>query len=77
MCLSLILLQFRIYILICVFLLSFSLLYQVGLLNADGYYDSLLALFDKGVEEGFIRDTARHIVITAETAAELIEKMEV
>ncbi|KAL9367768.1 hypothetical protein Peur_038967 [Populus x canadensis] len=48
----------------------------VGLLNADGYYDSLLALFDKGVEEGFIRDTARHIVITAETAAELIEKME-
>ncbi|KAH8520077.1 hypothetical protein H0E87_001513 [Populus deltoides] len=49
----------------------------VGLLNADGYYDSLLALFDKGVEEGFIRDTARHIVITAETAAELIEKMEV
>ena len=49
----------------------------MGLLNADGYYDSLLALFDKGVEEGFIRDTARHIVITAETAAELIEKMEV
>jgi predicted Rossmann-fold nucleotide-binding protein len=77
MCLSLILLQFRIYILIGVFLLSFSLLYQVGLLNADGYYDSLLSLFDKGVEEGFIRDTARHIVITAETAAELIEKMEV
>ncbi|KAJ6750876.1 hypothetical protein OIU85_001416 [Salix viminalis] len=48
----------------------------VGLLNADGYYNSLLALFDKGVEEGFIKDTARDIVITAETAAELIEKME-
>ncbi|KAF9665711.1 hypothetical protein SADUNF_Sadunf16G0152100 [Salix dunnii] len=48
----------------------------VGLLNADGYYNSLLALFDKGVEEGFINDTARDIVITAETAAELIEKME-
>jgi predicted Rossmann-fold nucleotide-binding protein len=49
----------------------------VGLLNVDGYYNSLLALFDKGVEEGFINDTARHIVVIAETAAELIKKMEV
>ncbi|KAF2293566.1 hypothetical protein GH714_002854 [Hevea brasiliensis] len=48
----------------------------VGLLNVDGYYNSLLALFDKGVEEGFIKDTARHIVVIAETAAELIKKME-
>jgi hypothetical protein len=69
--------QFRIYFLIGVFHLSFSLFYQVGLLNVDGYYNSLLALFDKGVEEGFINDTARHIVVIAETAAELIKKMEV
>ncbi|XP_043814172.1 cytokinin riboside 5'-monophosphate phosphoribohydrolase LOG1 isoform X1 [Manihot esculenta] len=48
----------------------------VGLLNVDGYYNSLLALFDKGVEEGFIEDNARHIVVIAETAAELIKKME-
>ncbi|KAJ6670873.1 LOG FAMILY PROTEIN YJL055W [Salix viminalis] len=48
----------------------------VGLLNVDGYYNSLLALFDKGVEEGFITDTARHIVVIAETVAELIKKME-
>ncbi|OAY40001.1 cytokinin riboside 5'-monophosphate phosphoribohydrolase LOG1 [Manihot esculenta] len=48
----------------------------VGLLNVDGYYNSLLSLFDKGVEEGFIKDTARHIVVIAETAAELIKKME-
>ncbi|KAB5541028.1 hypothetical protein DKX38_014002 [Salix brachista] len=48
----------------------------VGLLNVDGYYNSLLALFDKGVEEGFIKDSARHIVVIAETAAELIKKME-
>ncbi|KDP43483.1 hypothetical protein JCGZ_16770 [Jatropha curcas] len=48
----------------------------VGLLNVDGYYNSLLALFDKGVEEGFINDTARHIVVIADTAAELIKKME-
>lgn len=50
---------------------------QVGLLNVDGYYNSLLALFDKGVEEGFIEDPARHIVISADTAEELIKKMEV
>ncbi|XP_077238625.1 cytokinin riboside 5'-monophosphate phosphoribohydrolase LOG1-like [Tasmannia lanceolata] len=48
----------------------------VGLLNVDGYYNSLLALFDKGVEEGFIKDSERHIVVSAETAEELIRKME-
>ncbi|KAI4323416.1 hypothetical protein L6164_023024 [Bauhinia variegata] len=48
----------------------------VGLLNVDGYFNSLLALFDKGVEEGFIDDSARHIVIIADTAEELIKKME-
>lgn len=50
---------------------------QVGLLNVDGYYDSLLALFDKGVEEGFIDNSARNIVVMASTAEELIKKMEV
>ncbi|KAF5952569.1 hypothetical protein HYC85_010513 [Camellia sinensis] len=48
----------------------------VGLLNVDGYYNSLLALFDKGVEEGFIQGSARHIVVSADTAEELINKME-
>ncbi|KAG9449417.1 hypothetical protein H6P81_009382 [Aristolochia fimbriata] len=48
----------------------------VGLLNVDGYYNSLLALFDKGVEEGFIENSAREIVVSAETAEELITKME-
>ncbi|KAG6417087.1 hypothetical protein SASPL_119237 [Salvia splendens] len=48
----------------------------VGLLNVDGYYDPLLALFDKGVEEGFIKQAARHIVLSAPTAEELLTKME-
>ncbi|KAG5250117.1 cytokinin riboside 5'-monophosphate phosphoribohydrolase LOG [Salix suchowensis] len=48
----------------------------VGLLNVDGYYDSLLGFFDKGVDEGFIRASARNIVISARTARELIQKME-
>lgn len=51
--------------------------WQVGLLNVDGYYNSLLALFDKGVEEGFIDESERNIVVSAETVEELITKMEV
>lgn len=50
---------------------------QVGLLNVDGYYDGLLALFDKGVEEGFIDNSARKIVVIANMADELIKRMEV
>ncbi|XP_031112718.1 probable cytokinin riboside 5'-monophosphate phosphoribohydrolase LOGL1 [Ipomoea triloba] len=48
----------------------------VGLLNIDGYYDCLLGLFDKGVEEGFIKPSARNIVISATNAGELLHKME-
>ncbi|KAH6774190.1 putative lysine decarboxylase family protein [Perilla frutescens var. hirtella] len=48
----------------------------VGLLNVDGYYDPLLTLFDKGVEEGFIKPGARHIVLSAPTAEELLTRME-
>ncbi|KAL2933268.1 Cytokinin riboside 5'-monophosphate phosphoribohydrolase LOG1 [Bienertia sinuspersici] len=48
----------------------------VGLLNVGGYFNSLLTLFDKGVEEGFIEKTARDIVILANTAEELLKKME-
>ncbi|XP_052208926.1 cytokinin riboside 5'-monophosphate phosphoribohydrolase LOG8 isoform X2 [Diospyros lotus] len=48
----------------------------VGLLNVDGYYNSLLSLFDNGVEEGFIKPSARHIVLSAPTAQELLTKME-
>jgi len=48
---------------------------QVGLLNVDGYYNSLLSLFDKGVEEGFIDPKARNIFVLADTAAELLAKL--
>lgn len=48
----------------------------VGLLNVDGYYNNLLDLFDKGVEEGFIEVTARHIIVSADTAEELLKRLE-
>ncbi|KAK1283073.1 Cytokinin riboside 5'-monophosphate phosphoribohydrolase LOG1 [Acorus calamus] len=48
----------------------------VGLLNVDGYYNSLLCFIDKAVEEGFICPNARHIIISAPTAKELMKKLE-
>ncbi|XP_076919551.1 cytokinin riboside 5'-monophosphate phosphoribohydrolase LOG8-like [Bidens hawaiensis] len=48
----------------------------VGLLNVDGYYNNLLALFDNGVKEGFIKPIARDIVLSASNALELLTKME-
>ena len=50
---------------------------QVGLLNVDGYYNSLLSFIDKAVEEGFISPSARQIIISAPTAKELVKKLEV
>lgn len=48
----------------------------VGLLNVDGYYDSLLKLFDKFVDEGFMKTGARQIVLSAPTPRELLTKMQ-
>jgi uncharacterized protein (TIGR00730 family) len=46
-----------------------------GLLNVAGYYDSLLALFDRAVEERFLRPENRELVL-AETGPEpLIDKL--
>lgn len=54
-----------------------SAILQVGLLNVDGYYDPLLSFIDKAVEEGFIKPTARNIIVLAPTPKELIQKLEV
>ena len=50
---------------------------QVGLLNVDGYYNSLLSFIDKAVDEGFVTPAARHIIVSAQTAHELMSKLEV
>ncbi|XP_014629913.1 probable cytokinin riboside 5'-monophosphate phosphoribohydrolase LOGL10 isoform X1 [Glycine soja] len=49
---------------------------QVGLLNVDGYYNSLLAFMDKAVDEGFVTPAARHIIVSAHTAQDLMCKLE-
>lgn len=60
-----------------VFTIALGVLQQVGLLNVDGYYNSLLSFIDKAVEEEFISPTARHIIVLAPTPKELLDKLEV
>ncbi|WRX31509.1 LOG family - like 7 [Theobroma cacao] len=48
----------------------------VGLINVDGYYNSLLTFLDKAVDDGFIRPSQRSIVVSAPTARELVQKLE-
>ncbi|OWM84204.1 cytokinin riboside 5'-monophosphate phosphoribohydrolase LOG3 [Punica granatum] len=48
----------------------------VGLLNVDGYYNSLLSFIDEAVEEGFIGPNDRSIIVAAPSAKELVNKME-
>nr|AXS75245.1 cytokinin riboside 5'-monophosphate phosphoribohydrolase [Phoenix canariensis]AXS75247.1 cytokinin riboside 5'-monophosphate phosphoribohydrolase [Phoenix paludosa]AXS75248.1 cytokinin riboside 5'-monophosphate phosphoribohydrolase [Phoenix reclinata]AXS75249.1 cytokinin riboside 5'-monophosphate phosphoribohydrolase [Phoenix sylvestris]AXS75252.1 cytokinin riboside 5'-monophosphate phosphoribohydrolase [Phoenix caespitosa]AXS75253.1 cytokinin riboside 5'-monophosphate phosphoribohydrolase len=48
----------------------------VGLLNVDGYYNSLLAFIDKAVDDGFIQPFQRHIIVSAPNAKDLIQKLE-
>ncbi|XP_044481148.1 cytokinin riboside 5'-monophosphate phosphoribohydrolase LOG7-like isoform X1 [Mangifera indica] len=48
----------------------------VGLLNVDGFYNSLLSFVDKAVDEGFISPTARRILVSAPTAKQLFRQLE-
>jgi uncharacterized protein (TIGR00730 family) len=46
-----------------------------GVLNVDGYYDPLLELFDRAVTDCFLRPEHRAIVLTAETAADVLDQL--
>jgi uncharacterized protein (TIGR00730 family) len=47
-----------------------------GLLNVDGYYDPLLALLERAVAEGFIREANRSLVLDAPDVPAFFEKLE-
>lgn len=47
----------------------------VGILNIDGYFDSLMVFFDKGVEEGFLREEHRRNLIVEDNVEALLDKM--
>lgn len=46
-----------------------------GLLNVDGFYDPLLTLFDRAVDDGFLRPEYRSMVLTATDTDELLMRM--
>lgn len=46
-----------------------------GLLNVAGYYNPLLALFDKAVSEGFLREENRRLVLDDSDAESLLAAM--
>jgi uncharacterized protein (TIGR00730 family) len=47
----------------------------VGLLNAGGYYDHLIAFWDKMAEVGFLRAQHRDLLIVADTLDTLLDAM--
>jgi len=46
-----------------------------GLVNVCGYFDALLTLVDRAVEEGFVAADHREMLIAAPDAATLLERM--
>lgn len=47
----------------------------MGLLNVAGYYDTLLALFDHAVQEGFLRQQNRDMALADADPSRLLEAM--
>jgi uncharacterized protein (TIGR00730 family) len=47
-----------------------------ALLNVKGYYDPMLAMFDRGVQEGFIRPVHRSLVLAGDDAHALLAAMQ-
>jgi uncharacterized protein (TIGR00730 family) len=47
-----------------------------GLLNLDGYYDALLALLERAVADGFVREANRSLVLDAPDVPTLLAKLE-
>ena len=48
----------------------------VGLLNADGYFDPLVEMFDRAVQEGFVRPRYRSLCRVGAGVDELLSKLE-
>jgi len=47
----------------------------IGLLNIDGYFDSLLAFCDRAVQDGFIHPAHRDMILVDTNPAELLARM--
>ena len=47
----------------------------VGLLNVDGYYDSLIAMLDHAIAEGFIQPARRGLIVVSDDPEALIPRL--
>jgi uncharacterized protein (TIGR00730 family) len=47
----------------------------VGLLNVEGFFNSLLTWLDQAVREGFLRASHRNMLIVGEEAEELLDRL--
>ncbi len=47
-----------------------------GLLNLNGYYDSLLAFLDRSVSEGFLRRETRELLVVADELPALLDALQ-
>ncbi|QTD37182.1 TIGR00730 family Rossman fold protein [Polaribacter batillariae] len=48
----------------------------VGLLNVNGFFDAILLQLDKMVEEGYLKQANRNMLIVGNSVIELMEKMD-
>ena len=48
---------------------------RCGILNVAGYYDPLLALFDRAVAEGFVKPSNRELVVASDDPAALLDSL--
>lgn len=48
---------------------------QIGLLNTDGFYDPLLALYDRMRADGFMTAATQSLFVTANTADDLLARI--
>lgn len=49
--------------------------YPIGILNISGYFDHLIAQLDHMVQEGFLKDFHRELLLSAADPITLLEKM--
>ncbi len=47
----------------------------IGLLNVEGYYDQLLALYERMSEDGFLNARTRSLFVSSSAIEELLERM--
>ncbi|XVF06876.1 hypothetical protein REPUB_Repub06bG0089100 [Reevesia pubescens] len=48
----------------------------IGVLNVNGFYDSLFSILDQAVEQRFISQATRQILVTATTPDKLLDQLQ-